>query len=351
MKNNLLDTNLVTNFDIISGFFIALMVSYLITPFLKDIAVKLKVLDHPNVKKIHKEPVPLLGGIAIYLAFFMGLVFTVNFNKDIWAIFIAGSMLIIVGLIDDKYGKVYSFPPQLKLLAQIVAALIVVRMGIRVDFITNYYMSMIFTCFWIVGITNAFNLSDNMDGLSAGIAVVSAFFFGILSINDKNIFVAVISFALMGGALGFLKHNFPKAKIFMGDTGSMFLGFALACITVMGTWSTKILTTSLAIPVFILGYPIFDTTLVTILRIKEGRSIFHGGKDHSSHRLVKLGLSKRSAVIVIYCISCFLGLAAVIFTKADTKFNLMLFGFVILGMLILGIRLAFVKADPHEKTD
>lgn len=343
--------NLVTNIDVISCFFIALVVSYLITPFIKTIAVKLNVLDLPNIKKIHKDPVPLLGGLAIYIAFFMGLVFTVNFNKDIWAIFIAGTILIIVGLIDDKFGKVYSFPPQLKLLAQIVAALVVVRMGIRVDFITDYYMSMIFTCFWIVGITNAFNLLDNMDGLSAGLAAISAFFFGILSINDKNILVAVISFALMGGAVGFLKHNFPRARIFMGDTGSMFLGFVLACITVIGTWSTKILTTSLAIPVFILGYPIFDTTLVTILRIMEGRSIFHGGKDHSSHRLVKLGLSKRSAVIVIYFISCLLGLAAIIFTRADTKFNLILFGFVILGMLILGIRLALVKADPHEKTE
>jgi UDP-GlcNAc:undecaprenyl-phosphate GlcNAc-1-phosphate transferase len=209
---------------------------------------------------------------------------------------------------------------------------------------------MILTYLWIVGITNAFNLLDNMNGLSAGIAAIAALFFGAVMWSGNQIEVAVVSFAIAGASLGFLKHNFPKASIFMGDTGSLVLGFILASLAVMGSWSTKFLTTSLAMPILILAYPIFDTTLVTVMRLIEGRSVFQGGRDHSSHRMALLGFRKRRAVLAIYGICIVLGLLAMLVQILPLKPALAVIGGVAIAMLILGLRLAFVDAGRFGRS-
>ncbi len=330
---------MVTIQDIFGAFFIALIVSYGFTPLARQIAFKIKLLDHPNSKKSHAHPIPLLGGLSIFLAFFAGVLFTTNINNPIYGILIGSIILLGLGIIDDKLGMM----PRMKLSGQILAALIAYKMGVRVITFEDYYLSMFFTVFWIVGITNAFNLLDNLNGLSSGIAGISAVFFGIMALLDSQIYVAILSFALAGACFGFLKHNFPKASIFMGDSGSLFLGFALASIAILGSWETDKISLSLCLPVLILGYPIFDTTLVTFLRLKEKRSIFLGGKDHSSHILASLRFKKKKAVLVIYIISILLGLSAFLVSTLPLPLAIAIFIITVSGMISFGVYLALKR--------
>jgi len=326
--------------DIVEVFVTTTIVSYLITPLIRNIAIKTGYLDHPKSTKVHAHPTPLLGGLGIYIAFVVGLFTTIRFVQEpkLVSILIGCTFLLIVGLIDDKMGMM----PEMKLLAQLLAAMVIVKSGIRIEFLSNYYLNSIFTYLWIVGITNSFNLLDNMNGLSAGIAVIAAVFFGVVMWASNQIEIAVVSFAMAGAALGFLKHNFPRAHIFMGDTGSLVVGFVLASTAILGSWNTRFLTTSLAMPIVILAYPIFDTTLVAIMRLKEGRSVFQGGRDHSSHRLALLGFKKKRAVLVIYSICMLLGFSALLIQRLYLKSAMTVLTIVIVAMLTLGARLAMV---------
>jgi len=331
--------------DTVGAFFIAFIVAYLLAPFFGYIATKVNLVDKPANTKTHIRATPLLGGVAIFVAFFMAIIFTIGVNKDFLAIFIGGALLLTIGVIDDKAGMM----PNIKLFGQLIAALTVAKMGIRVAFIEDYYLSLLFTCFWIIGMTNAFNLLDNLNGLSAGIAAISGLFFALLALLKGDFLTSAFAIALCGSSLGFLKHNFPKASVFMGDAGSLFIGFALACIAVIGSWESPTKITSLAVPILILGYPIFDTTLVTIMRIKEKRSIFQGGKDHSSHRLALLGLKKKRAVLVIYGITFVLGLCAYTLTRVNAVTAVILMTVTFLALLAFGIRLGSLPLNREGK--
>jgi UDP-GlcNAc:undecaprenyl-phosphate GlcNAc-1-phosphate transferase len=304
-------------------------------------------MDHPKNTKVHAHPTALLGGVSIYIAFVLGLFTTVNFTHDprLLSIITATTMLLVVGLVDDRIGMM----PEVKLLAQFLAAMIVIKSGVRIEFMNNYYLSMAVTYLWLVGITNAFNLLDNMNGLSAGIATIAAVFFGIIMWSGNQILIAVISFALAGSTLGFLKHNFPNASIFMGDTGSLVIGFVLASTAVLGSWCTRFLTTSLALPIIVLAYPIFDTTLVTVMRLIEGRSIFQGGRDHSSHRLALLGYKRKRAVLLIYGVCVFLGVSALLVQRVSLKSAILVIAGIATIMLALGIRLAMVDTGRYGR--
>ena len=327
---------MATTQDIFGALFIAFIISYGFTPLARQIAFKVKLLDHPNFKKSHAHPTPLMGGLSMFLAFFTAVLFTTDVNNYAYGILVGSVILLAIGMIDDKLGMM----PRLKLSAQILVALIAYKTGIRVITFEDYYISMFFTVFWIVGITNAFNLLDNLNGLSSGIAGISAVFFGIMAILNSQVYIAVLSFALAGACFGFLKHNFPKANIFMGDSGSMFLGFSLACIAILGSWETDKISLSLSLPVLILGYPIFDTTLVTFLRIKEKRSVFIGGKDHSSHILASLAFKKKKAVLLIYAICVLLGLSAFLVSALPLVAAVTVLAIATLSMLSFGFYLA-----------
>ncbi|MBN1526075.1 MAG: undecaprenyl/decaprenyl-phosphate alpha-N-acetylglucosaminyl 1-phosphate transferase [Candidatus Omnitrophica bacterium] len=326
--------------QILEAFFVALVVSYSLIPFIKRLALRFGYLDHPHDNKVHAHPTPLLGGLAIFFAFLIAVLTKVDLISSGYVQAMIGGIfiLIMIGLIDDKMGMM----PNIKLLGQFLAALVAIKAGVRIEFFNNYYLDVIFSYLWIIGITNAFNLLDNMNGLSAGIAVISAAFLGTVAYMSGQGMVAALSFAVAGSALGFLKHNFPKASIFMGDAGSLVLGYLLATIAILASWKTSSWTTSIMIPILILGYPIFDTTLVTVVRMLERRSIFQGGKDHSSHRLALLGLKRFRAVLVIYGVCVFLGLAAVTVTKAYWTTSLVVAFLVFMVMLVLGLRLALV---------
>ena len=272
----------MTRVDILGAIIISAVTSFLATPFLMiPLARWLNIMDHPSTKKVHSHPTPLLGGLAIFIAFFLALSITVRADSVLIGTLVGGAVMMVIGIVDDKFGML----PRVKLAGQFIAALITVLMGVQVAFIKVPFLSIIFTCFWLVAITNAFNLLDNINGLCAGVSAISGFFFGVLAFLHGDMMIAVVSFALMGSCIGFLPYNYlRRARIFMGDAGSLFLGFILASISVAGSWKTSSVTTSLAIPILILGYPIFDITLVTITRLIEGRPISSGGKDHSSHR-------------------------------------------------------------------
>lgn len=326
--------------QIVETFFVSAFVSYMLAPFIRIVAIKLNYIDHPKDNKVHAHPTPLLGGVAILAAFFIAVLTKdqIMSIQPMKAILAGAIILLIIGLIDDRMGMM----PNFKLLGQFLAAMILIKAGLRIDFITNYYLSVIVTYLWIIGITNSFNLLDNMNGLSAGVAGISAIFFGIISYLSGQPVISAVSFALAGSSLGFLKHNFPKASIFMGDSGSLVLGYILAAIAIMGSWKTDALTTSLIIPLLVLGYPIFDTALVSIMRISERRSIFEGGKDHSSHRLALLGFKRYRTVLAIYVICIFLGTMALAITRVHWTSGIIVGTLTFTVMLALGIRLSLV---------
>lgn len=327
--------------------FISTFIAYLLTPFVRKVAIRFNYLDHPQNNKVHAHPTPLLGGVSIFIAFLIAVMTkeSVLAMAPVKAIMSGALVLLVIGLIDDKMGMM----PNFKLLGQFLAAMIMVKAGLRIEFIGNYYLSVIITYIWVIGITNAFNLLDNMNGLSAGIAAISAAFFGIISYINGQYSVSVISFALAGSSLGFLKYNFPKATIFMGDTGSLVLGYVLSAIAIIGSWKTYIFTTSIAIPILVLGYPIFDTALVSVMRILERRSVFQGGKDHSSHRMAVMGFKRFKTVLIIYAISVFLGAVALALTKIHWRHGCILLAITAVIMLGLGIRLSFVDTKQYGR--
>jgi UDP-GlcNAc:undecaprenyl-phosphate GlcNAc-1-phosphate transferase len=248
---------------------------------------------------------------------------------ELGVILIGATWLAVVGLLDDRL----ELRPWAKFPAQIMAALLVVISGVRVDLFNNLLLDSALTMFWIVGLINAVNFMDNMDGLAAGVSAIAAFFLFVLSYSQGQELVSALAAALCGSAVGFLIYNFNPATTFMGDMGSMVLGFVLAVLGIKLRFPNQGLAVSWMIPILVLGLPIFDTTLVVFTRLREGRSPMQGGKDHTSHRLVTLGLSHRLAVVTLY-IACFmLGIAAIIISTSSIK----LASQIELGIVIAGI--------------
>ena len=328
-----------TNWDVAGAFFIGFIVAYCFTPFARMVAFRLGFLDRPEKKNAHLKATPLLGGVVIYIAFLAAVLFSVQIDRTMAGVIIGATMLLVTGLVDDRFGMM----PQLKLCVQILAALTVFKFGLAVTTIEDYYLSMFFTVFWIVGITNAFNLLDNLNGLSSGIAAISSVFFAVIAFSNGYYLAAAVSAAIAGSCTGFIKYNFPKASIFMGDSGSLVVGFILACVAIIGSWETEKVSLSLSIPVVILGYAIFDTTLVTVIRIREKRSIFQGGTDHSSHILAFSGLKKRRAVLLIFTICVFLGLSSLCIKYGSVRAGRASLALTAVFMALLGLRLLYLR--------
>ncbi|MEP7287491.1 MAG: MraY family glycosyltransferase [Chloroflexota bacterium] len=286
-----------------------------LTPITRQIAKRLGVMDAPSSRKVHRDPIPLMGGLAIYGAFLLSLLLFRNWPQhivELGGILVGATWLAAVGLFDDRLD----LRPQFKFPAQALAAVLVIAIGIRVDLFNNLLLDSLLTFFWIVGLINAVNFLDNMDGLAAGISAIAAFFLFILAVSQGQELVSALAAALCGSAIGFLIYNFNPATTFMGDMGSMVLGFVLAVLGIKLRFPNQELSVSWIIPVLVLGLPIFDTTLVVFSRLREGRSPLQGGKDHTSHRLVTLGLSQRLAVITLYGVCVLLGCAAIVISQS-----------------------------------
>ncbi len=334
-------------------FAVALCGALLVTPLARRAALRYDIVDRPGGRKAHAAPMPYLGGLAIYVAF---LVFLVGALLDqraggtpAWqgVGIVAGATLMVgFGLVDDRY----SLPPLLKMAGQLLAAVLLYVSGVHFHFNHFPWLDAPVSIIWVVGMTNAFNLLDNMDGLSVGTAAIGCAYFFVLTLlepNNKQYLVATMSVALLGACLGFLYYNFNPARIFMGDAGSLFLGFMLAVLGLkinnMNNGFPNLHAVNFFVPIVVLGIPIFDTTLVTISRLRRGVPVSRGGRDHTSHRLVLLGLTVREAVMTVYIAAGALGLAAILLTVANRpESGIALVGLLVAAGLAAGYKLEVV---------
>jgi len=296
----------------------------LLTPLARRIAWRYNVVDQPSARKVHTSATPLMGGLAIYAGMALALLlFSPRaYLVETLAIGAGASWMALIGLIDDRQGMDF----RIKFLAQVVAALVVILAGIKITLFHVPLLDGALTLIWIVALTNALNFLDNMDGLAAGLTGIAAAFFFILSAGEGQGLVSSLAAAITGAALGFLIFNFNPASIFMGDMGSQVLGFVLSILAIKLRFSTPPSISTWAVPVLVLGLPIFDISLVVFTRLREGRSPAQAGKDHTSHRLVQMGLSTRSAVLALYGVGVLLGIDALIVSRSTPETALILVG-------------------------
>jgi len=301
------------------------------TPVVIRLATRLGAVSKPKADRWNLKSTPPMGGIAIYLGVISAVLCFSALSREMLGVVAGGTLIFILGVIDD----LVQIKPSSKFLGQILAACVVLYAGLKFDLIPNPFLNIFLTILWVVAITNAFNLLDNMDGLSAGVAAISALTTFVFSLIQGLPEISVLSLAVLGASLGFLIFNFKPAKIFMGDCGSLFLGFTLACTTILGSWEqASNLFGILAIPALALGVPIFDTLLVTVSRVLSGQAVSQGGRDHTSHRLVALGMSERKAVVSLYLLCGALGSIAIF----SVLFNLVVSGLITtLSIIILAV--------------
>ena len=292
----------------------ALLIAWGSTPVLRQVALRTGVVALPNARNIHTSPVPMLGGAAIYVAFIFVLLFfgERRYVNEVVGIFVGATLISLMGLVDDRWG----LGSYVKLGGQLLAAGVLIYSGVKVNLFGDA-RDIVITVVWVVGVTNAMNLLDNMDGLSGGIAMIAAIFFTLLAAMSDQYLVGALAAALAGACAGFLFHNWNPAHVFMGDTGSLFIGFLLAAVGIKLRFPSNSDTITWMIPIMVLAVPLFDTTLVFVSRLRRGKNpLTTPGKDHLSHRLAQLTGSKREAVLICYLIGGAAGLVGVFLTQA-----------------------------------
>jgi UDP-GlcNAc:undecaprenyl-phosphate/decaprenyl-phosphate GlcNAc-1-phosphate transferase len=331
---------------------IALVSALVLTPLVRTLARRAGKVSRPRSDRWAKKPTALLGGLAIFTATVGAGLLVLPDVSGGWLILGGSTFLFAVGLVDD----LRPLKPYQKLLGQLVGCVLVLAAGPTLPWTPFYPLNLAVTLFWLVGITNALNLLDNMDGLSAGVAAIAAVFLSAAFFLSNQAAEGYLLAAFGAALLGFLVYNFNPASIFMGDCGSLFIGFFLAATTlryVSSDGGPRDLPAALAVPVFLLFVPIFDTTLVTVIRKLSGRPISQGGRDHTSHRLVALGLTERGAVVLLYGLAAVSGVLALLVRYVGAAASLGLLGGFVLLHLLLGLYLARVKVYekglPSEK--
>ncbi len=342
------------NLIYIISFVTSIILSIVFTPFVIKLATGLGVIDEPKERGIHKEPKPLAGGIAIVASFVITSVIFVPHTDGyipykFIGIIVAGLFIAVVGFLDDMY----QLSARVRIVAQVTAALIVIFTGTRIELVTWIFSDVgviqlgalgnVLTVFWIVGLTNALNLIDGLDGLAAGLASIASISFMIISLLFGLPASVVLAAILAGACLGFLPLNFNPAKIFMGDTGSTFLGFMLAVLSIQGFTKSYTLIT-LVVGLLILGLPIFDTSFAILRRVVNKQSIAKADRGHIHHRLVDKGIGHKKAVLTMYLIAASLGIAGILLAMKD-------FVFAIIIMLALAITIIVDTIISKKKND
>ena len=340
-----------------SNVFLAGLVSFvmvlLLTPFVKKFAFKIGAVDHPNSRRINKVPIPSLGGIGIIISFFITVLIFGDLSKEIMWILAGTSIIALMGFLDD----IKDLSPWLKLFLQFgAAALVVVLGGVRINFIRLPFSSTYIgfgmfaipiTMFWVVGVTNALNFIDGLDGLAAGTAGIASTTLLIVAMQQNSLSIAVLLAAIVGSCLGFLKFNFNPAQIFMGDTGALPLGFLLATISTHGLMKSAT-TIAIAVPVLALGLPLFDTTIAVIRRLLNGKSPFHADRGHLHHKLLDRGLNQKQAVSILYSMSLFCGCLAIVLYSGFNTISLLAFTS-ILGLILIRGNKYIINYSRTEK--
>ena len=337
------------------AFTIALVASVSLTAPVRQFALRVGMVDRPGARKIHLKPIPLLGGIAMYLGVLLTMVLLRSFGDEataqVVAILAGATIVVLVGTLDDR-GLLHH---QVKLfIAMPVAALVLIASGVRADVFSTLWPGRVgiaadaaLTLFFVTGITASFSIFDYMDGLCAGVAAIAAFFFAFLAVLSGQVLVSTLAAAVMGAALGFLCWNFNPAKIFMGDGGAMLLGFSMATLALKVRLVGASHGASWLVPIFVLGVPIFDTVMVSISRMRRGLLPFTTpGKDHTGHRLANCSLGTRRAVLLLYAFGVLSGLVALTVTHLSSKRA----GMVAVGFAAIAlVAVALLEQVPFER--
>ena len=317
---------------------LSLGLSLYITPIVRKGALLYDIVDRPDGKlKNQTDPVAYLGGIAVYLAVLLTLALTFDLSREILGILLSGTIIVILGIIDDF--KV--LPPKIKFIGQAIAAFVLIKSGIYIKLVfLPLWINIILSFLWLMVITNAFNIIDVMDGLATGIGCLVSIILFVVAIMNQHVLIAILTIALAGSLLGFLRYNFEPAKIYLGDTGSLFIGLLLGALSMIGSYTQNNLAACFS-PVIILGIPIFDTVFVIYIRWRRGIPIIYGSPDHFALRLRKWRFSTIQTVILSYAASLILGLLAIVMLLLPS--NLAALG-IILVLLLGAISLAvFLK--------
>ena len=339
---------------------VAAAVSFAATPLVKTLACKVGAIDVPkDNRRMHKVPIPRMGGLAIFLAFLLSVLVFAEIDRQMQGILLGAIMIVILGVLDD----IMALKALPKLFVQIAAAGVAVWHGCRIQFISNPnvfseatylnlgWLSIPVTIIWIVAITNAVNFIDGLDGLAVGVSAISTAALVVIALLVQELNIAVILIALFGACLGFIPYNMNPAKIFMGDTGSTFLGYILATLSVTGLFKLYAII-SFAVPFLILGLPIFDICFAFLRRIARGQNPMTADRGHVHHRLIDMGFSQKQAVAIVYMLTAILGLAAVLLTSSGELKALILIGAVFV-VAAIGVRAIFAehKPKPSEHSD
>jgi len=325
-------------------FGVAFVVALFLTMPVAALARRLGIVDRPNARKLHVRPVPMLGGLAVLSGLFAGIVVADRLGfigladfAPAQGIVIGAVLIFLLGLVDDKIGMA----PSWKLFGQILVALLLVAFEVRLSlFIRQHLIVTVITVVWLVGIINSFNLLDNMNGLSSSVGLIAAVFFGWVFFEQGSFFTLGICAALAGALAGFLPHNFPRARIFLGDSGSLLIGFTLAAVSVQGIYLaiSKLNHLPIITPILILGVPIFDTLSVILIRLARGLPIFQADKNHFSHRLVDLGMTQKQAVLLICLVAIAVSIPATLLAHVTVnEAILLLLQEVILFVIIVAL--------------
>lgn len=335
-------------------FVIALVVSYALTPSVKKLAIKIGAVDRPNARKVHTHVIPRLGGLAIYIGFMAAVLFCVPLRHELVGMLLGCTAIVAVGIWDD----ICNISAKVKLVGQILAACIPIAFGIQIEWLTNPFGDIIVlpeliaipvTIFWIIGFTNTVNLIDGLDGLAAGVAFIASISMFLLAYNLNQFLPALVIVSMAGAALGFLQYNFNPAKIFMGDTGSMLLGYTLSVAAVLGLVKTAA-TVALVVPIIALGLPILDTTFAIIRRKMSGVPIFQPDKGHLHHRLLALGMTQKQAVLIMYFVSMILGIVALFVANVSYKTGIVTVLVVLAVIIYSAKRIGILRKSTTDST-
>ena len=339
----------------------ALVISFLATPVVKTFAYKVGAIDVPkDARRMHKVPIPRLGGLAIFIGFMVSILLFVKITPEMKSILLGAAIIVVLGVVDD----IMALPAMLKFVVQIIAAAIPATHGVVIQafsnpniFSKNLYwvlgwLSIPVTILWIVAITNAVNLIEGLDGLANGVSAISATTMLVIALLASEGQVAIVLAALVGACVGFMPYNMNPAKMFMGDTGATFLGYILATMSIQGLFKYYAVI-SFVVPFLILGLPIFDTAFAFIRRIAHGQSPMHADRSHIHHRLIDMGLNQKQAVATLYVISAILGLSAVVLTTGGEQRAMLLFAALCI-VAVVAARVVFPKElreEVHEELE
>lgn len=335
-----------------SAFLLAFVLSFLATPVMRSVALRFGILDQPGAnRRVHRKAIPFLGGGAIFLAVVVSGLFLFPMHRESIGVFLGGTIIFLTGLLDD----IFDLKAKVKFGIEILAAILVCYFGIGIDLLSNpfaggvirlsVWISTILTVFWIVGVTNTVNLIDGLDGLSSGVSMISALTFAFIAYRMGNSEMVVLSLVVAGACMGFLPYNFNPASIFMGDAGALFLGFMLAIISIQGVMKNSAAIALLA-PILGISVPIFDTTFAIFRRWMNGQKISDADRGHLHHRLLDRGYSQRKAVIILYSVSAFYGILAILLSNIRAKYSF----YVAAGILLLTVLGAW-KLGIFKKKD